>query len=307
MAGIATPDRPPVTTAKRTAAAAALRVTAYDRVASLLVSLLMLIGALVVFLVVAWFSTRVYKVEKAVPVELLEIGGGYENGVGTEGMQIDSPTESEIAGDSDMVETKPADTLTALVESTEVPIPQLDVLDEKLERTAKWVGNGRSEGTGNKSPAKGTGGGYGGGAARTQRWELRFPEGNTVESYARQLDAFGIEIGILPPGGEVIYISQLSGKTPQKRVGQRGNEKRMYMSWSRGDLNQADFELFKRVGVEAEGRVILKFLPKETEDKLGILEKAFKNRAVKDIRRTRFGIRPAGGSFDFYVIDQTYF
>ncbi|HEY2840701.1 MAG TPA: hypothetical protein VGJ26_16210 [Pirellulales bacterium] len=298
----------PVSTAKRTASAAALRVSAYDRVASLLVSLLMLIGCLVVFLFIAWLSTRVYKVEKAVPVELVEVaGGGYENGVGTDGMQIDSPTESEIAGDSDMVETKPADTLTALVDSAVVPTTELDMLDEKLDRQEKWVGHGKSEGIGNKGPAKGTGGGWGGGANRAQRWEIRMPEGNSVDTYAKQLDAFGIEIGILAENSEFMFLSKLSAKVPTKRNGPRAGEKRRMLIWNRGDLKQADIDLFKRAGVDVGNRTTIWFIPVATDSKLAQLEVGFKNRAVKDIRRTRFGIKPGAGSFEFYVIDQTYF
>jgi len=295
-------------TAERTKSAAALRVSPYDRAASLLVSLLMLIGALVVFLFIAWLSTRVYKVEKAVPVTMEEItGGGYENGVGTDGMQIDSPTESAIAGDSDMAETKPADSLTALVDSAVVPTIELDQLDEKLDRQERWAGHGKSEGIGNVGPAKGSGGGYGGGANRAQRWEIRMPEGNSVETYAKQLDTFQIELGILAENSEITYLSNLSAKVPTKRNGPRIAEKRRQLIWSRGDLKQADVELFKRAGIDVGNKTIIKFVPIATDSKLAKLEVDFKNKAVKDIRRTRFGIKPLAGSFEFYVIDQTYF
>lgn len=307
MAATVTKDRGQ-STAERTASAAALRVSAYDRVASLLVSLLMLIGCVVIFLFIAWLSTRVYRIEKAVPVTIEEVaGGGYENGIGTDGMQIDSPTESEIAGDSDIVETKPSDSLTALVDSAVVPTIELDQLDEKLDRQEKWAGHGRSEGIGNQGPAKGTGGGWGGGANRAQRWEIRMPEGNSVETYAKQLDTFQIELGILAENSEITYLSNLSAKVPTKRNGKRKDEKRRQLVWTRGDLVQADIELFKRAGIDVGSRTIIKFVPAATDSQLAKLEVGYKGRAVKDIRRTRFGIKPGGRAFEFYVIDQTYF
>ena len=94
---------------------------------------------------------------------------------------------------------------------------------------------------------------------------------------------------------------------PDTRTGLRSAEGRKYMTWSRGDLDQADLELFKCAGVNTEGRRIFKFLSPETETRLATLEKQFKNRPSKDIRRTRFGIKPEGQGFAFHVIDQMYY
>ncbi len=300
------PNRPPrPRTPQQTAP---LRVSAYDRVASLVVALLVMVGLTVLAMLVTWLSmTMFHFAPKAVPAKLEElIGGGYENGEGTAGMQIDSPSESDIAGESDLADQPPAiGALTAIADSSLMPAADLDRLDD-LERKTNVVGKGRSTGTGNR-PAKGRGGGFGGGEARPQRWELRFPEGGTVDSYARQLDFFGIEPALFGVSNDVIYLSRLTQPVPTQRVGPRTAEGRMYMSWTRGDLNKADQDLFRRAGIEVNDRMILKFLPPETEARLAKLEREFKNHPVKEIRRTRFGIKPEGRGFAFFVIEQTYF
>ena len=72
---------------------------------------------------------------------------------------------------------------------------------------------------------------------------------------------------------------------PATRTGQRTAERAKYMTWSRGDLDEADQELLRRAGINTEGRTVFKFLPPEIEAQLATLERQFKNRASKDIRR----------------------
>lgn len=285
-----------------------LAVSAYDRAASLVIALLVLVGATVLCLFVGWLSSGIFRFEKVVPVvmEDLASGGGYENGVGTEGQHIEAPTESDIAAESDIIEEAPPDTLSAVVDAAASNDGVADRFEMQFARGEGVRTGGRSEGTG-KHPAKGRGGGFGGGEPRQTAWEVRFPPGNTVESYAKQLDSFGIELGVFGAVDEVIYVYKLSQPKPQTRTGPRSAEGRKYMTWSRGDLDAADKELLKLAGINAEGRTVLKFLPPDLEAKLSTLERQFKNRPNKEIRRTRFGVKPEGNNFAFYVIDQTYF
>jgi hypothetical protein len=297
----------PVVPHHEAAVSSTLKVSAYDRAASMVISLLVLVGAGVFCLLVGWLSSGIFHYQKVVPVVLEDLsGGGYENGVGTEGQHIEAPTESEIAAESDIVDEQTPDTISAVVDAATSSDAGFDRFDMQFARNEGVRTGGRSEGTG-KHPAKGTGGGFGGGGPRENTWEVRFPPGNTVETYAKQLDFFGIELGIFGAADDVIYINHLSQQKPDSRTGLRSAEGRKYMTWSRGDLDQADLELFKRAGVNTEGRRIFKFLPPETEAKLAALEKQFKNRPSKDIRRTRFGVQPEGQGFAFHVIDQMYY
>jgi len=288
--------------------ASSLVVSAYDRAASLVISLLLLVGGAVFCLFAAWLSSGIFHYRTTVPVVMEELasGGGYENGVGTEGQHIEAPTESDIAAESDIMEESVPDTLSAIVDAAASSEASLDRFDMQFARGEGVRTGGRSEGTG-KHPAKGTGGGFGGGAPRQTGWELRFPPGNTVETYAKQLDFFGIELGVFGAANEIVYIAKLAQEKPVTHTGQRSADGRKYMTWSRGDLDEADQELLRRAGIKPEGRTIFKFLPAETENRLATLERQFKNRASKDIRRTRFGVKPEGNAWTFFVIDQTYF
>ena len=300
--------KPPRFARQPVVATSSLAVSAYDRAASMVISLLLLVGAGVLCIVVAWLSSGLFHYEKTVPVvmEALASGGGYDNGVGTEGQHIEAPTESDIAAESDIMEDSIPDTLSAVVDAAVSSDATLERFDMQFARGEGVRTGGRSEGTG-KHPAKGTRGGFGGGTARQTTWEVRFPPGNTVETYAKQLDFFGIELGVFGAANEIVYLGKLSLPVPSKRTGLRTADGRKYMTWSRGDLDEADQELLRRAGINPEGRTVFKFLPAETEARLAALERQFKNRDGKDIRRTRFGVKPEGPGWAFHVIDQNYY
>ena len=142
----------------------------------------------------------------------------------------------------------------------------------------------------------GTGGGTGGGAGPgrglghgpgkgglPRRWELHFIKGNTLDVYARQLDFFGIELGVLLPDNKVVYAFNLAKPKPDTRIGAADKEKRYYLTWrgEAGDLQKADRELLARAGVDTEDRLILKFLPPAVEATLATLEKSLRGRRAK--------------------------
>lgn len=161
----------------------------------------------------------------------------------------------------------------------------------------KGIGRGIGDGVGD-----GTGG-------RPRRWEIEFPEGNTLEMYARQLDYFGIELGILLPDGKVVYAFHFTRPKPDSRTGSAEAEKRYYLTWRRGRdrLIAADRELLARAGIPAEGKIIIKFLPPKVEAELAALEKQYADqRGEKRIRKTVFRIRPEGQGYAFLVSEQTY-
>ena len=55
------------------------------------------------------------------------------------------------------------------------------------------------------------------------------------------------------------------------------------------------------------GRVVCQFYPKDIENQLAVLEKQqMGSRALRDVKRTVFGVRPAGRGFEFYVIEIDY-
>jgi hypothetical protein len=139
-----------------------------------------------------------------------------------------------------------------------------------------------------------------------ERWEIRFPAGNSIESYTRQLDFFKIELGVI--GGEdyITYLTNLSNPKPKTRPGFASDEKRLYLVWQRGAMSEADEQLAARAGAKTAGKVLAHFIPSEVETELTRMEEAFARQlGIQKIQKTVFGIRVAGqDSFRFYVIEQ---
>ncbi|HET6882810.1 MAG TPA: hypothetical protein VFI31_21765 [Pirellulales bacterium] len=62
--------------------------------------------------------------------------------------------------------------------------------------------------------------------------------------------------------------------------------------------------LAAKAGV-SPGSLLLQFFPPETEELLLRVEHDFRGRDASTIRKTRFGLRPAGKDYEFFVIEQT--
>jgi hypothetical protein len=137
-----------------------------------------------------------------------------------------------------------------------------------------------------------------------RNWELHFLRGSTLENYARQLDHFGIELGVLLPGNKLVYAASVSKPKPQSRNGRADAEKRYYLTWRESEAQQADRELLARAGVPSEGLVILKFLPPALETQLAELEKQHAAGRPGAIQKTSFGVRVEGDGYALHVIEQ---
>lgn len=271
-----------------------LRVSAYERVTSWIVSLLILVGTCVFVLFVLWMSSRMFATQVAVPVLMQEVGTG-EGGLAG-GMELDEPPAEELGLQSDIEEPLLEKTLALVADAVAEKLAQLE---DPLLSEEPVTGRGGSTGRGDA-----TGRGTGTGGGRRRHWEVRFPEGNTVDTYARALDFFKIELGVLLPDNRVVYVYNLSKPRPDTRVGPADQEKRYYLTWRRGTLMEADRELLRRAGVDPGNRLILKFLPPEVEAQLAELERARAGPRYDRVRTTYFAVVPQGSGFRFIVVDQ---
>ena len=277
-----------------------MRVTRYDRVSSGMIAVVLGLILTVIGIIAWWYTTRPAPDQVLVPLEIMATGG-YEDGSPDETLSIESPLE-EVPN--------------AIPEEKELPIQDaLDVVIEFSDRATEQIEQvvdiqedgvpGSMTGTGRPL---GEGGGPGGGVPAEQRWFVRFAEDGSLDVYARQLDAFGIELGIVfPSRGELIYLSNLSRTPPSQRTVKTGaNEQRLYMTWQGGQRKDADSKLFQRAGIDTTGGIIFHFYPRETEQKLLQLERSYANRSPREIRRTYFVVIPQGNSFTFAVTRQQY-
>ncbi len=278
----------------------ALHVTPYERVASLLISLLVLVGVAVAGLLIIWFTGTMYTTQAAVPVLMEDLSGGREDGVVGESMQLDSELD-EIAQETEFEEPELQETLELMTDTVATQLAQLD--NPALADEVEAGGGGRSTGTGQQV---GFGSGEGeSGLPRAERWVIQFRD-NALDEYARQLDFFGIELATIGPEG-VQYASGLAGQ-PKRRTGRGGDdEQRLYMSWQDGTLKDFDSKLLLKAGIPTVGKLMLQFYSPETENLLANLEKNYANRDAKEIRKTVFEVQPTPGGFEFKVTEQSYF
>ena len=284
-----------------------MRVTLYDSVSSWAISLF--VGVLVACLgvVTVWITTRPPKPPDAVPVELVELPGGFEDGSPDETLRVDSPepeARDAVPADSMSEQTEIAEAIEAVVEMSEAATQQVQQQFDSGIQNAGKVGS--AKGTGRRALGMGPGTG---GIPREQRWFVKFGERASLEEYAKQLDFFKIELGALLPDGRLAYLSSLTSPIPQVRYVQSGSdEARLYMTWQGGDRRAADAQLFAKANVVVRGdTIIFHFYPKAMENTLAQLELAYRNRSVKQIRRTYFAVEPAGAGYQFSVFRQILF
>ncbi len=256
-----------------------LPVSNYDRVSSMILSMVILLGIFVFILFVIWLTSQVFLRREVPPVERLELGVSVvPPGGGFERFDQESNLPERLASIADAAGPR--------LMGTEVG------------------GKGKGKGKGPQPPSDDFGPGTG------RRWEFRFPRGQSLDQYAKTLDFFGIVLGVVQKGGKVEYAYGLSASTPNTKVGPSKAEKRYYMTWSGGTLRKADEQLLARAKIKSQGRPILKFLSPELESKLqGLVERKqqIDQRQADTVRRTEFGIREEGtDTFEFYIIEQTY-
>jgi hypothetical protein len=275
-----------------------LRVSAYDRAASLLISLLILVAIAVAGLLVVYLSGRVFLRQRSVPVTLAA-GGRSQGSAPGVARDWEPPGVEELP---DLVEPQLQETLQTVAD---VASSDKALLDNFALHGERKVGEGSGRGD---LRAVGEGAGtIPERVPRAERWEIRF-EAATLESYAEQLEALGIELGLIGQDGQIDYFYNLTKDPPDRRRGPSHAEKRLYMTWRSGPLERADRELVARAGVDPGNRLAVQFYSSSLESMLAAAEiEHARPRDVNQIRRTVFAVRRQGDAPAFYVLDQKYF
>ena len=281
-----------------------LRVTRYDVVTSLLIALALSLIISVGWLFGVWWAIQPPRAVEDVPLELVEMPGGEEEGAVGETLLLEAPAElreDPASVDDPADEPEIAEMLETVLELSD---EASELARQQLETDARNAGRlGSAAGTGRRALGSGPGEQ---GVPREQRWFVGFPERATVDAYARQLDHFGIELGALFSDGRLVYLSQLTQAPPQTRTVQSGQEEtRLYFTWQGGSRRVADLLLFQRAGIDAAGATILHFYPPATEATLARLERAYREAPVESIRRTYFAVAQAQNGWQFVVTRQT--
>ena len=277
-----------------------LRGGAYESVASLLISLLIVVGICAFSLFVIWLTGRLIFTQKTVPVELVEYAGRGDHAAGF-ARDKEPPGPEEL--EEEMYEPQVEATLEAVTDVVTTQTAALDAIAVAAEATTKGGGGlGDSRGIGPE------------GEGRSdlippwERWEIRYTTSG-LDAYARQLDFFKIELAAAGGTPLVDYALNLAKPKPDRRQGKPEDEKRMYMTWQNASSPLAVFDrrLLDKAGINTQRRLVLQFYPKETEMKLLRAEaENARGRNAREFLKTIFGVRPAGSGYEFFVIDQFF-
>ena len=266
-----------------------LQVSAYDRYASMLIALLIVVGFAVVILFLLWLTTRVYAKQELPKVLLDNFGDGAPLGNAED---LEPPGVEELP---DVQEPQVADTLDAITE-----------LISSQARTYTTIRPDQQSGHGS-----GLGSKHGTGMDRGRRPPVRKINYSTksLKSYATQLDYFKVELGVIQRGKlEIQYAFNLAQKEPDSRQGRSNNEKRPYFLWT-GDepMVELDKQLLRNTGIEPGNGIMLQFWPEPSWRQLLTAESLHakaNNRNLKSVRRTDFGVKPNRRGYEIVVLYQ---
>jgi len=289
-----------------------LHLSSYDRVSSWLISLLVVVGATVGSLVLIYVTRELIIKDFSVPVTPVYAGGGGgTGGLGPPGAGTD--LEAPGMEESQLTEEPLEETLSAVTSA--VTTKTALIADDSIELGVEpmegaGLGDRRQPGSGG-----GSGGGHGGGIGsgfgpgrgrREPQREIRF-EPSDLNEYAKWLDFFKIELGVLGQDNKVYYAYNLSREKPSVRSGDPSQETRLYMNPTESMFAALDRQLATRAGIADKGRIILQFFPPDTQAILfGLEQKKAGDRTPEQIRRTVFRVTRKGGGFEFSVEEQSY-
>jgi len=278
-----------------------MAVSAYDRAATWVISLNLLLGIAVGLAFLIWLSHVItFTSDEQAKIEYIEaIAGRGDHAAGFE-RDAEPPGMEELA---DEIEPQVEQMLEAVTVTVSTQATALDAIETPMLSSSPGGGLGDSRPPGPLGEGDNI-------IPRGERWEIRY-NANSVASYAQQLDYFGIELGAVGGGQkQVDYALNLRKSTPDRRQGPSEAEKRLYMLWTAGNLRRFDQQLLRAAGVATSGRIVVQFYPKSVEEQLFQIEMAYASAngrtSPKQIKQTVFGVRRQGAGFEYFVMSQLY-
>jgi hypothetical protein len=241
-----------------------------------------------------WFLSidRFKQTSQGSMVDQVDIEDGEEEGKKGDNPDVGEVPEEMLNREIEAVaDTAPPE----LTENLKELIEQTDFTDPALSQRNRGGQEGGAGGYGNK----GTGIGKGG-KKRGERWSIEWGSENST-GYKKKLDHFGIYIGAVR-GGQLIGAArsfsagrpEITTKVPEL----------WFVHQERGRID-TDRGILKDAGVAVlPTDIVAQFFAKELQDQMEKIETDGGKKNVRDIKRTVFGIRPAGAAYELYVLDQ---
>ena len=284
-----------------------IKLTPYDMVVGLLQTTALVAALTFLAMVAIWLSNRL-PAPVSRKIEMMPAGdGGFEDGAPDETPNVESP-EDAVPDPSVSNEESDVTEIEEVLEQVLEVAENASVIEAPRESNAAESSGvpGSADGTGGRP--LGSGGPGRGGAKREQGWIVEFADKGDAESYAAQLDFFGIELGLLlKEESRLYYLSKVAQARPTVREVRTGEgEKRLFLNWQDGsqDRVKADIELFAKAQIDAADGVIMHFYPSDLEQSLAQLEVDYNNQQPSAIRRTYFQVKRQGSGYEFTVSRQ---
>jgi hypothetical protein len=287
----------------------------FDRVTSMLMAIVVGAAIVVGWLFLIYKTNQAYARRVTSPLQIIDVfggGGGAPDGTpgSTEKVDITGADASTRASNN---EADAADFEEPSVQAT--PAAMLDAVAEAGTSLAEVdlgavMPSGGVVASGKRSSKLGTGGpglGFGpgdGGVPAEQRWSVAYNPGQTLDEYARQLDALGVEFAVVSGPNQLTFVSHFSAAAPTKRYGNGQGDARLYFLWQGKGRRESDVALLRKAGIEVGDGVLMQFYPKIVEQQLAQLEVRYRGRQPGEIRFTRFSVVPSGDGYGFEVLAQ---
>ena len=236
--------------------------TQYETATAAQIAAALGLAGLAALLIAIWLSNLLPE-HKAVPIDMSTGDGGWEDGDPDETLDVESPEDptDDPSLSNDQNESQ-------LEEITE----QVLTLSENAASMVQPNNFTDPSGGGNPGSAEGSGGRpYGsggpgrGGHKREQRWIVEFAEKGNLKSYARQLDAFKIELGCAFKDGRIYYLSNMSTSPVLRQERLSASDQRLFMNWEGGDRVKAK-RLKRGSGGDGLCRMVGKGRPKHVSE-----------------------------------------
>ena len=273
-------------------------VTGYDRVSAFLVAAILIVGFLVGMLFLIWV-TSIWDFSRRAPVQLIAVQPagdskpeGYEDDVLEPGVEefpeIDKPQLKDAL-----------EAVTDAVSSVKAAL-------EKRDGDAALMGAGRGFGSRDGGPGNGNGNVL----PEHKRWKIEY-EASDVNTYARQLDFFNLEIGVVFKNNNNIERTRNFSGAPQKSVSSRKAEnKTLRFEHEKARLRRWDKQLASRAGADSNGAITVQFYPESTRAIIRQVElqhlQQTGGRTLEQVRRTFFKIVPDGNGFKYEVTNMLF-
>lgn len=272
-----------------------LAVNAFDRIASLLVALLMLVGAVVAGLTVMFLFRTFSPASNDTAVYISPAVSQVPSAV-AEKVEL-----AKLEETPDDLPLQLQDTLKQLSDAISTRTALLST--ESLERVAD-----STQGTQNSALS------YHCVAAEAYMpvHELRFDPMSDAD-YARMIDYFDGELAVLDRrNNKIYYAKHLTKSSPTIREGTPAaeNKQARYRLLSAGTLQQIEVRMARKAGIMRPDAIILVFYSEQAADEFLAKEQAHLRKngydRLEDVARTVFQVTRVGQNFEITIEHQTY-